>query len=253
MRPLAIARFRIWSTIRAATPIFATAAAAPLLALLLESRPNADYILGDDIRMQIFATASLIAWLLHGWIIFGVAQEFGHAKIESNATVHPADLMDSAPIRPRERYFGEFTGVLIASAVIHACCLPVLAAVATLSPLPTIVFVWLEAMTIALMILASAAAAWRRVVGRGGTIGTRFVRTTALFFLLIAFVIMATTEGVAFRDAAVAFVFGPSLRAWSRLMLTINNPFVMLLLFALIYASYLVFFYVSSIRYRAET
>lgn len=253
MRTLAIARYRIWTAIRAATPLFVTVLTPPLLATagaaLIDGRDLAD----PEMVMRVSAGASMVAWLFHGLLLFGLAHQSAQSKIAEDATVHPSDLMDSAPFGPRDRFLGEFYGVLTATLLVHGCCLPVLAVLAALTPLPMAMFAGVEAVLIAGIILGSASAAWRRVIG-GGTPAKsmRVTRTTLLFFALVLFVVLMTTDHAPFRDAALAFVFGPSLPAWSRVTNAIDHPELMVGLLLTIYIGYLAFFFLSSIRSRAE-
>jgi hypothetical protein len=76
----------------------------------------------------------------------------------------------------------------------------------------------------------------------------RAFRVVGLFFALLLFALIVTTRHVPFRDAALAFVFTPSMRAWSQLAATVHSPLVLLVLLTIIYASYMTFFFVSSTR-----
>lgn len=251
MRPLAIARFRLWTTIRAATPLFVLALAPFFFALLPITRPQATFFEEPDMWLQIQATAAVLSWVMHGLLMVGITHEFGGGRAASGDAAPASDLMDSAPVEPRQRFLGEWAGIMMSALVLHACCLPVMTLAATVSPLPARVFLSIEAAMLAALILASASAAWRRVGPRVTPRTMRAARTTLLFLMLLMFIVLATTERVAFRDAALAFLFGPSMRAWARVTATVNDPALMFSLLAVVYFGYLMYFYVSASRVRA--
>lgn len=163
MRPLAIARFRLWTTVRAATPLFVLALAPFLFALLPITRPQRTFLEQADVWLRIQATAALLSWVLHGLLMVGITHEFGSGKAAGEEAAPASDLMDSAPVEPRQRFLGEWAGILTSALVLHACCLPVMTFIAAVSPLPARVFASIEAAILASLILASASAGWRRV------------------------------------------------------------------------------------------
>ena len=137
MRALAIARFRLWTTIRVGNPYVVFAAGAPAIAAVVQVAVASSGDFSPDAVLHVSATAALFAWTLHSALMFGVTQEMGNAAGSPLDTpVHQSDLMDSAPIRSDERTAGELAGVLVSASLIHVCCLPLLAITAALSPLP---------------------------------------------------------------------------------------------------------------------
>ena len=248
MRYLAVARFRLLTTIRSATPIFLVAAAPALIGALIESMPEPLYRSEADGMMRVTAIASVFAWLFHSFVMLMSCEAFGNLRLlRPDLTSLPSDLMDSAPIGPTERFWGEALGIFAATLIIHVCCLPLLAADAALSPLPIGLFLWMEAGLVGMLILASASAAWKRLAPRTKMSATRTMRSGLLFFILVLILFSATTNWVAFRDALAEFAGGPSMNSWARVTATVENPLLLLLLFSLLYASYL-FYYVVSTR-----
>ncbi|HYS52825.1 MAG TPA: hypothetical protein VER58_03545 [Thermoanaerobaculia bacterium] len=249
MRYLAIARFRLLTTIRTATPVFVIAILPPLIGAIAESTSEPQFGAGAQSPQRLHAVIALLTWLFHAAFLLAASEASGNLRtFGPDQTALPGDLMDSAPIRPSARFWGEAGGILAATAIIHACCLPLLAMVAALSPLPTRLFLWIEAGIIALMILGSTGAAWRRLAPRTKFSGTRTVRSIILFFILFFCVLFASTRWIAFRDAVAEYFPSPSMRAWAQVVSAVDNPFLLLFLLALLYVGYIGFYYIYSTR-----
>ena len=251
MRYLAVARFRLLTTIREATGVFVFAALPPLFAAIFEIMPEPLFRAGADELLGEFARVALLAWLFHTFVIVAASEASGKRLFRVDATALPPDLMDSVPIGPLERFWGETLGTFAATATIHIACLPLLALVAVLSPLPTVVFAWIEAGIVPLMILASAGAAWKRLAPRTRWSATRTARSGILFVILSFVTLSATTQWQAFRDSAFAFVFFPSMRAWAAVARSVENPMLLVLLWLLLYTGYILY-YVNATRKPAE-
>ncbi|HEY8184201.1 MAG TPA: hypothetical protein VII32_18305 [Thermoanaerobaculia bacterium] len=252
MRYLAVARFRLLTTIREATPVFIFAMLPPIGAAIFEVMPepmfraNAAELLGECARV------ALLAWLFHAFAIVAASEAFGSMRLfRVDATALPPDLMDSAPIGPTQRFWGETLGVFAATATIHAACLPLLAVVAALSPIPTIAFVWIEVGIVALMILGSAGAAWKRLAPRTQWSATRTARSGILFFILFLTTLFATTQWQDFRDSATGFLMRPSMREWAGVANSVENPPLLIILWLLLYGGYMAY-YVNATRKPAE-
>ena len=249
MRYLAIARFRLLTTIRAGAPLFVLSALAALAPAVFLScmpdevfRANADQLLGD------FAPPAVFAWIAHALILAIACDAFGNVtllrmQLTSTPAEGPADLMDTAPITPGARFWGEAAGILAAALTIHVCTLPILALVAALSPLPTAMFVTIEAATVVLLVLASAGGAWKRRARRTKWSASRGARSALLFAVLLLMALRQTTERVAFRDSFGWFVTHPSPRSWSAVSNAVENPFLLFVLVSLLYTCYIVFYY----------
>lgn len=251
MRSLAIARFRLWTTTRSATPIFAVALLPAIVALLMETIDSWSLIPSEEALMEMRATAALFAWLVHAAAIGTASIAFARTKATGPDSPSAADLMDSAPVWPRERFWGETLGILAATGIVHLCCLPALAMVTALSPLPTGIFGCFEAIIVLIVTLASAAAAWKRMSPQTKWSATRAPRSAALFLILLGLGILSTTRVEVFRDAAYAFFSAPTLRKWQSLIAAVDNPLLLVVLFAALYGIYMLFFYISSTRDRA--
>jgi hypothetical protein len=251
MRILAVARYRFWTTLRSAAPIFGLAAGMPFAGTLFEAL-SWRLVDVDASMLAAHAGFAIIVWTVHGAILIGASELFGNVKASrSDLTSAISDLMDSAPIQPRVRFAGECLGIFGTTLMIHLCCLPGLAMTAALSPLPAIVFGSIEAAMIPLMILASASAAWRRLAPRTRWSGTRSARSGLLFIILALLIVFGTTSQPAFRDSLVAFIGSPSMRKWQFVAASVDNPFLLIFLLAMLYSAYFAFFYLSGTRDRA--
>ncbi|HZP92323.1 MAG TPA: hypothetical protein VFB20_05515 [Burkholderiales bacterium] len=254
MRYLAIARFRLLSIIRTATPIFALAAIPPLFALLFESAPEASFRSSAEVLLGEYAGIALKIWIIHGLFMMMACIASGTVKLPHDGLVIvvPSDLMDTAPVGPDVRFWGEALGTFGAMLTIHLCCLPLLAGAAVLSPLPTSMFLWMEAGIIMLMALASAGGAWQRRARRTRYSATRGVRNTLVVAILLLLIVPLTTRWREFRDAVGTFFLYPSTRGWANVTWTVENPLLMFVLVALLYAGTIAYYYSTSMWDRAR-
>jgi hypothetical protein len=254
MRYLAIARFRLLTIIRTASGIFLIAAIPVGFFAMMISMPEPDFRGVAEHLLRENARAAVVAWFFHALIICFAAMMSGKVKTPDDdgmpLTAVP-DLMDSAPISLGARFWGEALGTFGAMGIVHVCCLPLLAAVVALNPLPTTVFVWFEATMLALLFLASASAAWQRRAPRTKFSGTRGPRNAAVIATLFIFALMLTTRWAAFRDALENFLAHRiSMPAWRELAASVSNPLLLAILLALLYAGCLAYYYAGSTRQR---
>jgi hypothetical protein len=254
MRYLAIARLRLLTTTLAANPLFAlTAAAAIIPAAFLAFVPDEAFRANADWYLGIAATTALVVWIMHGLLLGAACNAFGNetllkSSLTSMETAGPGDLIDTAPISLKGRFWGETAGILAAAMAIHICTLPVLVLIAALSPLPTRMFFGLEAIVIACVFLGSAGAAWKRRAPRTKWSATRPARSGLLFGFLLLMTVRHTTNWYPFRDSLVNFVKEPSPRIWSEVWNAIENPLLFFGLLALLYAGYIAYYYATSVR-----
>lgn len=249
MRYLAIARFRLLTTVRSASPIFAMVALPPLIAAATESVPEP--LFRDEAAglLGYNAHATLLAWGAHAFFIVMACQAFGNLKnLFSDPTAEVPDLMDSAPVGKGTRFWGEALGMFAAALTIHVASLPLLAAAALLSPLPFGWFAVFETVILALLVLASAAAAWKRLSPRNRWSATRTPRAAILFFILLAGAVFVSTDWPRLRDALASFVGTPSAAAWSAVTAAVHNPLLLALMAASLYAAYILFFFSAASR-----
>lgn len=254
MRCLAIARFRLLTVVRTGTSIFLIGAIPPLLALIPLSTPEPLFRVAAPERLLLHARVAVIAWLLHA-IFLGVSclasgkEKTAHFDVPTRQL---PDLMDTAPVGPSARFWGEMLGTLGAAAIIHACCLPLLAVVAALSPMPTAVFFPIEAGAIAIMVLGSAGAAWQRRAPRTKYSGSRGPRNAVLFAILLLTVLRhSTTQWDVLRDSLLAFLAPrTSMRGWADVAAAVDRPLLLFTLLSLLYFGNIAYYYVSATRKR---
>lgn len=248
----AIARFRLLTITRTGTPIFVIAGVPLLIAAAFTGVPDAIFKEDPTAFLHTSARAALMGWLLYAIILSFAALASGKIKTpHSDVTIHVVpDLMDTAPVRPGARFWGEALGTFGAALVIHVCCLPLLASVAGFSPLPRVVFFWIEGGFLALLVLASTGAAWQRRSPRTKYSASRSTRNSALFLILIALSLFSTTRWEAFRDALVAFLTRGrvSMPAWREVADTVDNPLLLAVMLAVIYFGNIAYYYRSATR-----
>jgi hypothetical protein len=256
MRYLAIARFRLLTMARTATPIFLGVIAPVLfftIVMAAESEPQ--FRLEADEQLPANAGAAIAAWVLHGAAISFACLMSGKVKSPHDdvrtGLLH--DLMDTAPVGASARFWGEALGSLLGTLTIHTCCLPVLAVIAAMSPLPIRVFLWIEASAIAFMILAAGGAAWQRRAPRTKMAATRGPRNVIVFVILFLVALLLSIRREAFRDAFAMFLFPRmSMRGWAEVWAAVEHPIALAAMFAVLYFGTLAFYYVSSTRKRTQ-
>jgi hypothetical protein len=254
MRVLAIARFRLLTIVRSGTPMFVVAALPPLLAAIPLSASE-PWLRHEALRMLgINARAAVFAWLLHAILVGLTGLASGTVRTPHKAVTERVlpDLMDTAPIEPSARFWGEALGTLGAMAIVHVCCLPLLAAVAALSPMPTAMFLRIEAGTLAIIVLAGAGAAWQRRAPRTKYSASRGPRNAILFGIFLLLILRySTARWEAFRDALFQFAsMRTSMQGWTAVVNAVGSPLLLVTLLSLLYAGYIAYYYMSSTRKR---
>jgi hypothetical protein len=255
MRCLAIARFRFLMTLRTATPIFVICVLPALVvAWILGSAPEPYFRYGADTLLGDNATYAFLAWIAHAIILSLACLASGNVKrpVDPADTTALPDLMDTTPVGAETRFWGEMLGTLGATSVIHVCCLPLLAAVAALSPLPTRLFATAEGTIVALMVLASTGAAWQRRAPQTRFSGTRTARSAIVFAILFISALLLSTRWEDFRDSAVVFLTRPSMQVWREVASAVENPLLLTILWSLLYAGYIYYYYASATRNTAR-
>ena len=252
MRSVAIARLRLLTRIRTASPLFALAAAPSLILVVAASwLPENEFRASAPLFGTWIAPASILVWILHVAVLL--------IGSETSGQLHPqregagwSDLLETIPIGPGGRYWGEVLGNLAINLTIHACTLPLLALVAILSPLPTAVFLALEAAALVLISLGAGAAAWKRCARPTKWSATRMARSGLLFWILFVAILHATSRRDAFVSSIEGVLFHPSARTWSETTAAFDRPAQLVVLVALLCLSYIAFYYASSVRALAR-
>lgn len=247
MRYVAIAKLRALTRVRTASGLFAIAAIPPLLLCVTSSSmAENEYRALVPLHAQIIAFESLAIWMLHVVLLL--------IGSESSGQLHPlregaewADLMETIPVGSGGRFLGEAFGSVATNLTIHLCCMPLLAMVVVLSPLPLSVFVWLEVITLALFALAGGAAAWKRCARPTKWSGTRMARSGLLFWILFWFILYQSSRWEEIVSSLNLLGARPLRQTWSQITAAIDGPQFAVLV-ALLCISYVTFYYVSAVR-----
>lgn len=254
MRSLALARLHYLTKVR-------TAPAALFVSLVLAVFPivvSDAFLFGPTMEWRLMpsilydrARNPVVAYLFHLVFLVVTCDLFGKSRFITEG-IRVADLTETTPIKPGERFLGDAIGIFRSAGTIHVVTLPLLALSVALSPLPTSLFVWLEALVLAVLILASAAAAWKfRSAGKWAR--TQTARSMALFATLLIGIVMATTRWPVFRDEAFALLVAPSeVQLRSAAGAVMSGPLLVGLVSTL-YLAYLAFYFVSSIRNQEKS
>lgn len=243
----ALARYHLLSTIRSAHGVIAISFLAALGATALFGAAGVfarQGVVAENLRLA--ALLVHVVYVLHLFVIV-IGSDLLAGKRRQSDRVLTADLTETVPVTPVERFFGDALGVLACTMVIHVCTLPVLAFVVALSPLSPAVLVWLELLVIAVAVLGAAGAAWsRRAEGRWER--TRTGRSLALFGILFVLILATNTRWEHFRDAAAAYLYDPSPQRWSHLTGEVMNPPMLVSLLAALYLGYFLYYAMNTIR-----
>lgn len=251
MRYLAIARFRTLTALRTGTPTFVVALLPAIIAAIPLSTPEPEFRGSADAMLRINASFAVMGWFFHTAFLAFATLMSGKVKTSHDFVSvedHP-DLMDTVPVGHGARFWGEALGTFAAGGLLHLCCLPLLTAVAVLSPLPMIMFAGMEGALIALLFLASAGAAWQRRSPRTKYSATRGPRNILAVAMLIGGVVIVTTRARDFRDALLHFI-NPrtSIQAWREIVATIDSPLLFTVLMAMIYSGTIAYYYLSATK-----
>lgn len=253
MRYLGIARLRLLTTTRTWTPIYVLAILPPAFAALAAAVSEGEFRHDPAFLLPTNAASAMLAWVLHAILLGSATELSGRVNRSREATLNARipDLLDTAPIRRSARFWGDVLGTFAATALIHICCLPLLAAVAAVSPLPLTLFFWLEVATLAFLILTSAGASWQRSAAPTKSGVARMAITFSAILLLLVIVWM-TTSVRAFRDALMNFILvRPSAGGWAEVLAAIDEPALFVVLVALLYGGTLLYYHVNSTSRRA--
>lgn len=249
MRGLALARYRLLTTIRPAWGVFGTVLAAAVVPILLGSGvfTTTSEAWGSMIDLM-YASARTVTgiYLLHIIVVVLACNAFGTARpsIEGRPS---SDLTETVPITPRDRFLGDAAGILGCTLAIHACTVPLLALAVVMSPLPTVVFFWMELITLAVAILASAGASWK-LRSSGRWVRTRSARSIAAFGILLGAILGFNTRK-GFAEAFVwFFLTQPSMSSWRAVERTVTNPSMLIAWLLLLYVGFISYYTLQSIR-----
>ena len=249
MRSLALARYHVLSKVRSSYGVFATAlilTALPVLTVGFLFVSWTDSWGGIEVLLSGRAMTVHIVYVSHLIVLLITCDLFGTPRAIRGGN-RPADLTETVPLTPAQRFFGDAAGIFQSAAAVHLCTLPLLALAIALSPLPIARFFWLEALVLAVLVLASAGGSWK-LRSTGKWMRTRSARSAALFVILFLIIVISTTRWEAFRDAALTFLFQASPWAWNEARAAVISVPMLIGLLALLYIGYIAYYTLSSIR-----
>jgi len=246
---LALARYRLLTSIRRSTWIFAIAIIAALFLLpfsgSLSTREMFVQASVEHYTRRSSATA-LFTFLFHWLVMISACGLFGERGWRES---QGDDLMATVPVRRADRFYGDALGIFAAAMVLHLSSLPLLAFSFALSSFTTGAFLWLEVALVVVLAVFSGIVAWTlqtrpgRMMEAGAGAG----------FTLIGFVILRTgTRWDAFGDAFGEFIADPAPYSWARVVSQIDSPALLVTWLFLACAAQLTFYLLYSV-YRRET
>ena len=243
----AIARYHLLSTIRSAHGVVAISflCAIGTTALFGAAGVFARHGVVAE-AMRLAAQNVHIVYAFHLVVII-IGSDLLAGRRRQGERVLTADLTETVPVRPAERYFGDALGVFACLMVVHLCSLPILAFTISFSPLPSTLLLWLELLVLAVAVLSAAGAAWtRRAEGRWER--TRTARSVSLFGILLLLILAMNTRWEYFRDAAAAYFYDPSPTRWGHLSSEVMNPALLIALLAALYIGFFLYYAMNTIR-----
>jgi hypothetical protein len=248
MRSLGIARYRFLTTVRRLRwvgPLLFMALIMPMIATAdAYTRSDADFAaLAPDIY-RIATGAMMAAWLLNVGTIMMLGWSFGARHREKERT----DLLDTAPISAMTHFQGDTLGFFAAMFLMHICCLPMLAEIVAISPLPASVVWWLELVSILLFFIAAAGAAWSLRVNLTGWRQLLIVRQMAVFAISIVMILAVTTRVDDFYQSVGTFFLSPSTVSWAAIVAAIDSVSILILLMLLLIGTFIAYFAFDAAR-----
>lgn len=244
---MALIRYRFMATIRRSHWLFALTAVLIAAPGLLMIEPADSFLRRADTALREAAIAGIACSLAHLFTLVAACGAQGSPKERLEGT-RPDDLLDSAPVRPSDLFWGDAVGIFAVVMTIHLCVLPMLAFTFATSPLGLRGLLLLEACTVAILTLASMGAAWAARTSTPAIGNTRGLQSTSLFLIFVLTIVALTTRWEDFRDAIGELFFEPSPAKGRELLAAIEHPIAFVMLLAILYAGYLVFFYRNAMR-----
>jgi hypothetical protein len=261
MRSLAVGRYRFLTTNRAAVWVLGMSIGAALFGAFAviasaSAMYSMDFISVFDTELRRGDPALIISlggrmlelcYAFHILILAAACHAFGSRDRRSDASGE-GDLMDTAPITPAARFWGDAMGVFASTMAVHFATLPLLAFVFALSPFPAMWMLWVELAIVAIVALDSAGASWKLHTSRNRSATARTAASAATLIITIIATVWALTSWGPFKDALAVFIVWPSPRAWSAIVATILSPMLLAFALLMIFAGFTLFYYFRAVR-----
>lgn len=261
MRSLAVGRYRFLTTNRRAVWIVLVSVGGTLLfammislsGAVMYSAPPLAY-LETVIRRGDAAVAISIGGRVVGFcyvfqigMLATVCHAFGSRNRRSDA-LGAADLMDTAPITPAARFWGDAMGVFASTMAVHVATLPLLAFVFALSPFPSSWMVGAELVIVLFVAFESFGASWKLHTSRDKSPTARTAGANAVLVILVFIAFRMLTSWSEFRDALAVFLVWPSPRSWFAIKATFLSPALLAFVLLMIFAGFTFFYYTRAVR-----
>jgi hypothetical protein len=187
------------------------------------------------------------AYLLHTLALLAVCFVFGTGQRRSESSA--ADLIQTAPVTAAQTFWGDCLGVLAATLALHAAVVPLLAFIVALSPHPSLTFWVFEAVVVAVLFLASALAAWSlRAESWRWSLARSFRATIAVALIVAGAAALFARRPAGLAEALVAVLQNPGRSSLEAVLASFRNPPTATLVFAALYAAFVSFFFIHSVR-----
>ena len=246
MHHLALARYRLLTTIRRSTWVFAVLSVVVILPHLLPLSPTFERELFFQANAEFYAIHNsmvvLITFAVHWIILISACSLFGSERALNRTG--GADLMDTVPVRPAVRFHGDTLGIFATAMVIHLAVLPLLAFSFAFASFTTPAFFWVEATLIVVLLVISAGASWRLHARPRSPVQAGVFWGLMLLLLLI---VRFGTRWVAFRDGLAGFATDPAPHTWAAVVAGVDNPALLVAWLLLAALSAFAFFQIHTV------
>jgi hypothetical protein len=139
--------------------------------------------------------------------------------------------------------------VLAAVLSVHAAVVPLLAVIVALSPHPSTTFWIFELAVVAVLFLASALAAWSlRAESWRWSIARSFRASVTLLLIVAGAAGLFARRPAGLAEALVAVLENPGRGSLIALVSAFRNPPTATLVFVILYAAFVAFFFIHSVR-----
>ena len=261
MRSLAVSRYRFLTTNRRSGWIVLVAVAVLLFAAFLviasgsamyavEFKSYFETVIWPRDAATVISVGGRMLEFCYAFqllILAAACHAFGARNRRADAA-GAADLMETAPITPSARFWGDAMGVFGSTMAVHFATLPLLAFVFAMSPFPSSWMLWAELMIVLVVALESTAASWKLHTSRDKSPTARTAGATAVLIILVITTLRLLTTWSDFRDALAAFIVWPSPRAWFAIKATMLSPMLLAFVLLMIFAGFTSFYYFRAVR-----
>lgn len=250
MRLLALARYRFLIAIRKAGGLFAGIAVALLPFIIVTTRAFApdgvyeQYVAVEALHFSAFWAPVLCVLQALALVIACLTLAMGSPRTAGARNPEPFELV---PVSATKRFWGDAIGFFGAALLLHLSVLPLLAIAMALTPLSLGAFIYIEALTVAILLFGACTASWtlRASVSHANP---AFV----VLAILLAGIVILTSRLEQFREGLGQFFNQSDIRGLRVMVASFDSPAITAVLAALVYAGFIVFYHLHSVRRMEE-